>query len=175
MACALRQQDHKTLFWLMLSLACSTTTVLAMDCGCPETCTRQVLLKWQKNMHFSCEMRIVHLMSRYGDSEEKACRGASTGREPPCPIECNPDECGRLIAPKQKFDTGSNTNNNNNDNQRPALQFVFILLTMMTMVAFVHGKKKKKFLKAGDGFATNKDTSSRREQLPRSVRARLKR
>ena len=210
------RQDHKSLFWrqqqlLLLLLwvvySSTTTTVSAMDCGCPATCTRHVLGQWKPNMHFSCEMRIAHFMSRYGDSEETACRGASTGADAPCPKECNPDLCKKTIAddksalqqnqeqqqrqaqlsvvppPKQQSQEAaaaslrSNTNPDGDDVEKPLFQqIVFIVLTMTLFGTYVRRKNKKKFLKSGDSFtASNKDTSSRRETFPRSVRARLKR
>ena len=86
--------------------------VVTNNCGCPATCTSQILESGNSN--FSCRTRINKLMSTYGMDENKACDMASkasidevdeSGLKP-CPIECHPDKCHNVPKKKEGIDCG---------------------------------------------------------------------
>ena len=71
--------------------------VLALDCGCPKTCTPAVL---NEIRGIKCEQRIKYLMEVYNAPMEEACEGASQqagashDASRPCRIDlCNPKTC----------------------------------------------------------------------------------
>jgi hypothetical protein len=84
-----------------------------ITCGCPQTCTEQILLKGNSN--YSCQTRIQKLMIKYKMSEYQACEMASSSSSKeesdqegskPCSMECNPSQCHTLPPPKTIVDCG---------------------------------------------------------------------
>ena len=66
-----------------------------INCGCPDTCTQNILTSVFKKDHpVSCEARTKYLMGRYHISEEEACKGAV--ERDYCPSQCKPDVCEAL-------------------------------------------------------------------------------
>ncbi len=85
----------------------STVTKSLTNCGCPSTCTSEVLSRG--NDHFTCQTRIQKLMNRYNMEENQACEMASKSSIDevdkdglkPCPMECNPKQCHNHTVPKK--------------------------------------------------------------------------
>lgn len=81
------------------------------NCGCPTTCTPEVLSRG--NDHFTCQTRIQKLMNRYDMEEIQACEMASKSSLDeddkdglkPCPMECNPKQC-HTVPKKTGIDCG---------------------------------------------------------------------
>jgi beta-glucanase (GH16 family) len=65
------------------------------DCGCPATCTDQVLdrLAEDSNGNFSCRDRIEWVIGNLGATEGQACRTVSGEFLSICGQGCNPDAC----------------------------------------------------------------------------------
>ena len=82
-----------------------------IDCGCPTTCTPNVLLTG--NAHFTCKTRITKLMSKYNFTQHQACEMSSKSSKDeaedkdglkPCPMQCHPKTCHSM--PKYGIDCG---------------------------------------------------------------------
>jgi beta-glucanase (GH16 family) len=65
------------------------------DCGCPATCTDQVLdlVAQDSNGNFSCRDRIEWVIGNLGATEGQACRTVSGEFLSICGQGCNPDAC----------------------------------------------------------------------------------
>jgi len=63
----------------------------SLNCGCPGSCDATALAKRTDGLPFACQERIEYLMTRYGDSQSKACTAAVQGGA--CGLECDPKQC----------------------------------------------------------------------------------
>lgn len=88
------------LICVLLLLLWTPTETLALDCGCPSTCTAEKMQQ-TNGAPFTCEARVAYFMGTYGDSTAKACSGANAPGGP-CPDDCNPEKC--VKPPKTGID-----------------------------------------------------------------------
>ena len=64
-----------------------------INCGCPKSCTNDVLSHSAEGVPFSCKERVLFLMKSYNETESSAC--ALAVKQGACGRKCDPMKCRR--------------------------------------------------------------------------------